>query len=89
MEKEEINEHDDYEVAVTKNEHIVGHVPHSVSRKHDEVEAVPNTLMTQLSLNTQPLFLNKGWNPQPLNETGFYYSKASIRTNTVSLHSDL
>ena len=52
MEREEINQHDDYAVAVTKSEDIVGHMPRSVSRKRDETEAVPHTIMTGLSFET-------------------------------------
>ena len=54
VEREEINQHDDYVVAVTKNGDIVGHVPRSVSRKHDEAEAVRHTLSTQPWFETRP-----------------------------------
>ena len=54
VKREEINQHDDYAVAVTKNEDIVGHVPCSVSRKHDEAEAVPHTSMTRSLFETRP-----------------------------------
>ena len=54
VEREEINQHDDYAVAVMKNKDIVGHAPRSVSRKYDEVEAVPHTIMTRPSFETRP-----------------------------------
>ena len=62
MEREEINQHDDYAVVVKKNGDttctcLVGHVARSISRKYDEAEAVPDTLMTRPLFETCMAFV--------------------------------